>query len=69
MKCPRCKTSYRNCKEDLPKGGRRMNDELTDEQIEAIKKVVRDELVSLGIMVYKQPDNPATTLDDYGIAS
>jgi len=42
-----------------------MNDELTDEQIEAIKKVVRDELVRMGIMVYKQPDNPAITLDDY----
>ena len=46
-----------------------MNDELTDEQIEAIKQVVKDELVRLGIMVSKQPDNPATTLDDYGIAN
>jgi len=46
-----------------------MNDELTDEQIEAIKKVVRDELVRLGVMVPTAADNPATTLDDYGIES
>jgi len=45
-----------------------MNDELTDEQIEAIKKVVRDELVKLGIMIYKVSgdyENPDITLDDY----
>jgi hypothetical protein len=46
-----------------------MNDELTDEQIEAIKKVVRDELVRLGIMTYNAPNNPSVTLDDFGIAS
>jgi len=46
-----------------------MNDELTDEQIEAIKKVVRDELVRMGIMVHTSADNPSVTLDDYGIAS
>jgi len=49
--------------------GKKMSDELTDEQIEAIKKVVRDELVRMGIMVHTSADNPSVTLDDYGIAS